>query len=105
MAFGFPLAIALLAIIWFVLKKIFPPEVEGISGGKEFIQSKMLNLGPISKKEKLSATILLFTIGLWVTTSITGLNSYAIAMMGAFLFFAFGIIEWEDAQKNVDWDS
>lgn len=72
-------------------------------GGKELIQSKMLNLGPISKKEKLSAIILLFTIGLWVTTSITGLSSYAIALMGAFLFFAFGIIEWEDAQKNVDW--
>ncbi len=23
--------------------------------------------------------------------------------MGAFLFFAFGIIKWEDAQRNVDW--
>ncbi len=103
MAFGFPLAIAMLFIIWKLLGLIFPSEVKGITGGKELIQSKMNELGPMSRNEKLSGIILLFTIGLWVTTSYTGLSSYAIALMGAFLFFAFNIIEWEDAQKNVDW--
>ncbi len=103
MAFGFPLAIVLLIVIWKVLGLIFPSEVKGISGGKGFMQGKLTEMGPITKNEKISAIILLFTISLWVTSTLTGLNSYAIALMGAFLFFAFGILNWEDAQKNVDW--
>lgn len=103
MAFGLPLSLAMLGIIWFVLKKIFPSEAKGIEGGKITMEAKIAEMGKISRQEKLSALILLFTIGLWLTTSITGLSSYAIAIMGAFLFFAFGIIKWEDAQKNVDW--
>lgn len=103
MAFGFPLAIAMLFVIWKLLGKIFPFEVKGISGGKDLVKSKLDDLGPISRNEKLSGIILLLTIGLWLTTGYTGLSSYAIALMGAFLFFAFNIIEWEDAQKNVDW--
>lgn len=103
MAFGFPLAIVLLIVIWKVLGLIFPSEVKGISGGKSFMQGKLTEMGPITKNEKIAAIILLFTISLWVTSTLTGLNSYAIALMGAFLFFAFGILNWEDAQKNVDW--
>jgi len=103
MAFGFPLSIVLLVVIWKVLGLIFPSEVKGISGGKGFMQGKLTEMGPITKNEKIAAIILLFTISLWVTSTLTGLNSYAIALMGAFLFFAFGILNWEDAQKNVDW--
>jgi sodium-dependent dicarboxylate transporter 2/3/5 len=57
----------------------------------------------MSRNEKFSLGILLFTIFLWVTTQFTGLNSYSIALIGATLFFIFGIIDWKDAQKNVDW--
>jgi len=94
MAFGFPLAIILLIVIWKVLGLIFPSEVKGISGGKGFMQNKLTEMGSITKNEKIAAIILLFTISLWVTSTLTGLNSYAIALMGAFLFFAFGILNW-----------
>ncbi len=53
--------------------------------------------------EKKSLVILLFTIGLWITTGITGLNSYSIALIGAVLFFIFKVIDWKDAQNGVDW--
>lgn len=103
MVFGFPLAIMLMAIIWFVLGRIFKPEVSGIIGGMDTISSKMESLGPMSRNEKLSIVILLFTIGLWVTTGLTGLNSYSIALIGAVLFFAFRVVDWHDAQNGVDW--
>ena len=103
MMFGFPLAIILMLVIWKLLGRIFPSEVKGIKGGKEVVSSKLESMGPLSKNEKITAIILLFTIGLWVTTQFTGLNSYSIALIGAALYFIAGIINWQDAQKNIDW--
>lgn len=103
MLFGFPLAIIMMLIIWKVLGIIFPSEVKEIKGGKDVINSTMNSMGPMSRNEKFSLVILSFTIFLWVTTQFTGLNSYSIALIGATLFFIFGIIDWKDAQKNVDW--
>lgn len=103
MVFGFPLAIALMLVIWKGLGWVFPAEIKGIVGGKETISSKMETLGSMSRTEKMALGILLFTIGLWVTTGLTGLNSYSVALIGAVLMLATRIIEWKDAQRNVDW--
>jgi len=103
MVFGFPLAIIMLIVTWKLLGWIFPPEVDGIVGGKETLQKSMSVMGPISKQEKITAVILFFTIGLWVTTGITGLDSYSVALIGAALYFISGVIDWKDAQEGVDW--
>ena len=103
MVFGFPLAILLLLIIWWLLQRIFPPEVGGIIGGKETLTKTLDNLGSMSKTEKITGVILLFTIFLWVTTGITGLDSYSVALIGAALYFITGVVDWKDAQRNIDW--
>ena len=103
MVFGFPLAIILLLVTWKVLGWIFPPEVDGIVGGHETLNKAMDVMGSITRKEKITAAILFFTIGLWVTTGITGLDSYSVALIGAALYFISGVIDWKDAQEGVDW--
>ncbi len=57
----------------------------------------------MARKEKIALSILIITIGLWITTGLTGLDSYSIALIGAVLMLAFKIIDWKDAQSNVDW--
>ncbi|MBI4813245.1 MAG: DASS family sodium-coupled anion symporter [Methanobacterium sp.] len=103
MIFGFPLAIIMMFVIWKLLGRMFKPEIKGIVGGTETITNKLESLGPMTKVEKISLAILLFTIGLWVTTGLTGLNSYSIALIGAVLFFIFKVLDWKDAQNGVDW--
>ncbi|MGB9979016.1 DASS family sodium-coupled anion symporter [Methanobacterium sp.] len=103
MVFGFPLAIILLVIIWKWLGFVYKPEIKGILGGMETIAAKKAELGPMSRMEKLTLIILLFTIGLWVTGNYTGINSYSVALIGAVLLFAFRVIDWQDAQTGVDW--
>jgi sodium-dependent dicarboxylate transporter 2/3/5 len=103
MIFGFPIAIVMMLIIWKFLGFVFPFEVKGIIGGKETITSKMESLGSMSKTEKITLSILLFTIFLWITAGVTGINSYSVALIGAVLFLIAGIVDWRDAQTNVDW--
>jgi sodium-dependent dicarboxylate transporter 2/3/5 len=103
MVFGFPLAIILLLVIWKVLGRIFPPEVDGIVGGHDTLNNAINVMGSMTRNEKVTAVILFFTIGLWVTTGITGLDSYSVALIGAALYFISGVIDWKDAQEGVDW--
>jgi len=103
MVFGFPLAIILLLVTWKLLGWIFKPEVDRIVGGKETLNNAMDVMGSITKQEKITAAILFFTIALWVTTGITGLDSYSVALIGAALYFVSGVIDWKDAQEGVDW--
>ncbi|MGZ7117482.1 MAG: DASS family sodium-coupled anion symporter [Methanobacterium sp.] len=103
MVFGFPLAFILMTVIWKWLGVIYKPEIKGIIGGMEAISAKKASLGPMSRDEKLTIVILLFTIGLWVTTQWTGLDSFSVALIGAVLLFATRVIEWQDAQEGVDW--
>jgi len=103
MIFGIPIAAIMLVIIWKWLPIVFPSEVKEIVGGKSILSEKLNALDVMTKNEKIALLILIFTIGLWITTNFTGLNSYSIALIGASLFFIFGILNWKDAQKNVDW--
>lgn len=103
MVFGFPLAIIMLFIIWKWLGFVFPSEVKEIIGGKNTLTERLNSMGNMNKNEKIALGILLLTIFLWITTSITGLNSYSIALIGAALFFIFKILDWRDVQKNIDW--
>ncbi|MGB7968724.1 MAG: DASS family sodium-coupled anion symporter, partial [Methanobacterium sp.] len=97
MVFGFPLAIIMLFVTWQLLGRIFPPEVDGVVGGHETLTNAMSVMGSITRTEKITAAILFFTIGLWVTTGITGLDSYSVALIGASLYFVTGVIDWKDA--------
>ena len=103
MIFGFPLAFILMTVIWKWLGIIYKAEIKGIIGGMETIAAKKESLGPMSRNEKFTLVILLFTIGLWVTTNFTGLDSFSVALIGAVLLFAVRVIDWKDAQSGVDW--
>lgn len=103
MIFGVPLSIIMLLIIWKWIQIVFPSEIKGVIGGKSTLDQKLENLGEISYNEKITGGILIFAILLWLTTSFTGINSYSVSLIAAVLFFLFKIIEWKDAQTNVDW--
>ena len=103
MTFAFPLSIILLLIIWKFLPIVFPFEVKGIVGGRNTLQEKITSFGKVSNDEKITAVILIFTIILWLTTGYTGLDSFSVALIGASLYFIFGIIKWEDVQSDLDW--
>ncbi|MDL2246925.1 DASS family sodium-coupled anion symporter [Methanobrevibacter sp. OttesenSCG-928-K11] len=103
LAFGVPIAVILLIVIWKFLSWMFPPEVTEIIGGQTTIDQKLEKLGKVTKNEKIALGILILAIILWITGGITGIDSYSVALIGASLFFIFGIIQWEKAQTNIDW--
>ena len=113
-----PLHFLLLTSTYFIVTRIlFPNRIDKIKGSDELIKSKLQELGPLRKEEKLVLTIFLFTSFFWIFQQAINffvgseiLNDTNIAMAGGLLMFITPIeiknlrflLEWNDT-KNMAW--
>jgi sodium-dependent dicarboxylate transporter 2/3/5 len=122
MAFGLPLTIVFLFIIWVLMTKvIFRISLPHITGGRQMIRDEIDRLGPMSKPEKSVAAIFGCTALLWITRqfitesewvqswfpNVVYVDDTIIAMGAALLLFVFPawghpgrtLLDWATARK------
>jgi sodium-dependent dicarboxylate transporter 2/3/5 len=123
MKIGIPFVILFIPITWFVLLKVFPPEVKNIKGGKQLVVEERKKLGLWTKAEKLTVVAFITVVILWVShpfwnyifsksffENLAWFDENIIALFGAFLLFLLPVnwkeqkfvLDWSDA-KFVDW--
>ena len=110
-AFGFPLVLILLFVLFVFLGFKF----ENKNVNRKFVRKKFLELGNFSYGEKVTVFILTLTLSLWIfknsLNEIFGinLNDAVIAIFGSFLFFVIPIKKSDfilsfDWYKNIPWN-
>ena len=107
MALGLPLTIIIIPVAWFILLKIFPPEVESIGDISEF-KKELRTMGSLKDKEKNVLIILSILIVLWVSSSwIKQLDVATVSICGAVAMFLPGIniLNWKKVQDSIGWDT
>ena len=120
MAFGVPIAVVFMVIAWFVITRMYPPQMDEIPGGRELIQGELDQLGPTSRGEKIVATVFALTALLWILrsplqslfagTTLEGIDDAAIAIGAAIVLFAIPVdrahgvfaLDWATA-KQLPW--
>jgi sodium-dependent dicarboxylate transporter 2/3/5 len=118
MLVGVPVAVMLLTSNYFIVTRIlFPNRLDKIKGSDELIKSKLEEIGPLRKEEKLVMTIFLFTSFFWIFQQAINymvgaeiLNDTNIAMAGGLSMFIMPIdfknlkfiLEWQDT-RNMAW--
>lgn len=102
--YAFPVSLVLLPLVWLVLLRCFPPEIQEFSGGAQEFQRKFAEMGPLGTKEKKCLVILALTLSLWLTESIHGLHTAVPSMLAVILFSfpGFGFMEW-NKMFNINW--
>ena len=95
MLFMVPLVIVLLFISWFLLRKMFPftqKRIElSIEGGmKPGIHTKIV------------IVTFIVTVALWLLDSVTGINSYTVALIPFVIFSLTGVINRRDLEE-INW--
>lgn len=113
MSMGLPASILMVPAGWFVITRMFPPEIERVPISRDEIKKELLEMGPFTYKERWTLVIFLITIATWIATpfirDITAgsiaLPMQGVALGGALLLFIPGIevISWKQAQSDVDW--
>lgn len=103
---GIPMALILTFIAWFVIKKMYPAEIDRVEGLDD-VKQELKELGPLSTKEKKFSAIFIVTLILWFTSPFTGINATVVAIITAGVFYLPGIelATWDRAKKTVGWDS
>ena len=107
MAIGIPMVIILTPISWWVLVRVFPPEVPTIGSVAE-VREERRALGAFTAGEKKVVALLAAMVVLWVLSSwIRALDTTLVAMGGAVAMFLPGmnLLTWPRAQRTIGWDA
>jgi sodium-dependent dicarboxylate transporter 2/3/5 len=98
MIVGLPFALVMLPLLYISLVIFFRPH-KNISRAAI---SKIEKPGPMKREEKICISVIVLTLGLWVTTPFHGISSVAIGLIGGFLMFLL-LYNWNFFQKNTNW--
>ncbi len=112
---GLPVAALLVLVNYYLVTRLlFPNRLPKIEGSAQLIASRLAELGPMRKAEKMVLVIFGITAMLWMTQqllnqllSVDLLNDTTIAMLGGMLMFAVPvnynknefILTWKDTEK------
>ena len=100
------MALVLNFIAWVVLTLVFKPEIEHVKGFENLKQKKK-ELGPMTKDEKKFLVVFAVVLILWVTQSMTGIETAFASLLAVCVFFLPGmnLMTWEKAKDSISWDS
>ncbi|MFV0481699.1 MAG: SLC13 family permease [Campylobacteraceae bacterium] len=104
---GMPPALIMGLMATYILIKMFPPEVEDISAGKEAMLKQLKEMGKMSSKEIYALIVFLVTLALWATDKLHGLNATLVAMLAVAAMIApvpCQVMNWKEAEKKVPWN-
>ncbi|MCL6479080.1 MAG: anion permease [Peptococcaceae bacterium] len=73
-------------------------------GSQEQIRKKYLDLGPISRPELVTLTVLSGCFAGFVTIPLHHLKIPAICLLGLFLLYIFSVLDKEDIVAGINWD-
>lgn len=90
----------------FVVRFLFPPEMDSIPGGLTYVEEELKKMGPLSLAEKKSLIFFLIALGLWASDMWHGLNSTMVAFLVSALILlpGIGVLTWKEAQKGIPWE-
>lgn len=118
MMVGTPVSIVFIGIAWFVLTRVFKPEMDEIPGGREMIDEEIRKMGPITRPEITAGIIFAVAAVSWIAIpllvdafdwSVT-IADAAIGITAAVVMFIVPVnkrgtrvMDWDHA-KAVPWD-
>ena len=113
MALGVPAAVLMIPVGWWLLMRLFPPEIETLPYTNDELDQKLADLGPLQPVERKTLAIFALTITAWLVTpwlaDLTGGRIdppvQAVALFGGLTLFlpTIRVMSWKDAQANMDW--
>ena len=104
---GMPPALIMGLIATYIIIKMFPPDIEDISAGRDVMNKQLADMGKMSSKEIYALVIFLATLLLWATDKLHGLNATLVAMLAVSAMIApvpTQVMTWKQAEKKVPWN-
>ncbi len=103
---GAPYAIVMSLVLFFMTRRMMPPEKERIEGGKEAVRKALAEMGPMTGPEWRVLVTIAVLIGFWVTEKkLHNIDTTTITIVGLAVLFLpkIGVMSWPQVQRQVPW--
>ncbi len=101
-----PWAILMSIVLYFVMMKLLPPEMEEVPGGAESIRQALQQLGPVKPAEWRLLAISAGLLFLWSTEKILhpfDTSTTTVAAIALMFLPYVGVMGWKQAQPKIPW--
>lgn len=99
---NFPIGLIITISMYFILTRLYPPELEEFPGGTEYLNKVILESGPLSLEEKKVLFVYGILLFLWFSNLATDYPAELLAAL-ILMFPKIGILTWKEASKGVNW--
>jgi len=102
MTLGVPASLVMIPFAWWILRWLFPPEIEHLPITMETIRGRLRDLGPLRRAESRTLLVFVVMVAMWLFTSIP---VEAVGLGGGVALFLPGIrvLSWKEAEAHVEW--
>lgn len=83
-------------LIPYVLYKIYPPELKKTPQAQDIAQKELVQMGLMRQSEKTLLIIFTGALILWATSSMTGIDSAFVALLGLACMLITKVLDWDD---------
>ncbi|MDR3670035.1 MAG: DASS family sodium-coupled anion symporter [Holophaga sp.] len=101
-----PFSAIMSVVLYWVLMKMMPPEVDEIPGGKAAVAKSLRELGPMTGAEKRLLSLSLILLCFWTTEGslhTIDTSTTTIAAITIMLLPGIGVMNWKEAQDRIPW--
>lgn len=94
-----------LALVPLVVYRLNPPEIKRTPEAAAFAASQLKAMGMMRLPEQIVLAVFVTVCGLWVTSSLHGLDITVSALLGSSALLIAGVLTWEDVKnERAAWD-
>lgn len=101
-----PFAALMSVVLYFVLTKMMPSEVDEIKGGQEVIAKMQKEMGKISFNELKLMFICVAMLFFWITEKqLHSIDTTSVTLIGISIMFMpiIGVMSWKEAVNKINW--
>ena len=113
MLLGVPASLVMIPFAWWILRWLFPPEIERLPISVEAIRGRLRELGPLRHAETRTLLVFAVVVALWLIEPLIeqwsgGRIAFpveAVGLAGGVALFLPGIavLTWKEAEAGIDW--
>ncbi|MFQ6115694.1 MAG: SLC13 family permease, partial [bacterium] len=97
-----PTVVLMITIVYFILIRMYSPEIQDIQEALIVLKRKQLRMGRISPKEKAVGILMVMTIFFWIFYG-EKLGLANIAIGAVVIAFVFRLLDWKEVEEDVNW--
>jgi len=113
MRLGVPASLLMIPFAWWILRWLFPPEIDRLPISVETIRERLRELGPLRRGERRTLLVFAVVVALWLLTPLLeawsggriALPIEAVGLAGGVALFLPGlrVLSWKEAEAQVEW--